>query len=143
MVRAVFYPYHLNDKGTNLKRHAFRSPPDMDEISVIRRHYVDDQFCKDKAMSIDLLGRCRGEGRKEFRGFAIISAKAIRKYGSDVVDSRNVYLAHADIRHGVVTAKHEPLPAELNDRLDQLKKAAKFVSDPFPQRWKWASQQLI
>lgn len=97
-------------------------------------------------MSIELSARCRKKDPKQipqFRGFAVITAKAIRDHGSEIVDSRHVYLAHADIKHGVVFAKHEPYPAELNDRLDQLKDAARFVSEPVPQRWKWAGQQLV
>src|SRR5579863_5605567 len=129
IVRAVFYPHHLNPKGTSLVRSAFRSPPGKDEVSVIRKHYVDEQFCKDKAMAIDLLGRCRGEEEKEFRGFAVISAQLIRRFGSNLTDSRNVYVAHADIKHGFTVARNEPLPAQLNERLDRLKTEAKFIPD--------------
>jgi hypothetical protein len=138
----VFYPYHLNPKGTNLKNVAFRSPSGKDEISVIRRKFVTDQFCKDKAMDIDLYGQCRGADRKEFRGFAVISAKEIRQFGSDVQDSREVYVSHADIKHGFVVLRHEPFPAELNARLDKLKAAARFIPDPSPTRWKWMGKPL-
>lgn len=142
IVRAIFYPHHLNRRGTNLNKYAFRSPPGKDEISVIRKHYVSEQFCKDKAKAIDLIGRCRGEERKEFRGFAVISAQLTRQFGSDVVDSRHVYVAHADIKHGFLVARNEPLPSELNDRLDRLKAAAKFIPDPFPEKWKWVGSPL-
>src|SRR5882762_10789369 len=54
IVRAIFYPHNLNKSGKKLTRYAFRSPPDKDEISSIRRSYVDSQFCKDKALEIAL-----------------------------------------------------------------------------------------
>jgi hypothetical protein len=142
VIRAVFYPHHLNKSGEKLKKNAFRSPPDKDEVSTIRRAFVSDQFCKDKALDIDLRGRCRGDEKKEFRGFAAISAKRIREFGSAIVDSREVFLCHADIRHGFIVARNEPLPSELNDRLDRLKDAARFIPDPSPRAWRWAGGGL-
>jgi len=143
IVRAVFYPQHLNKgKGTRLTRHAFRPPYDRDEVSVVRKDYVDEQFCKDKAKDIDLGGRCRGEEKKEFRGFAVISTRIIRKFGSDVTDSRHVFVSHADIKHGFIVVRNEPLPSALNDRLDRLKDAAKFVPDPSPEKWGWIGPSL-
>jgi len=114
----------------------------MDEVSAIRKNYVDEQFCKDKAKEIDLMGECRSSENKEFRGFAVISANQIRQLGSNVVDSRHVFVAHADISHGHIVVKNEPLPAWLNDRLDRLKNLAKFIPDPSPRSWKWKGQRL-
>lgn len=114
----------------------------MDEVSVIRRTFTDDFFCKSKAKSIDLAAKCHGE-EKEFRGFATISARAIRDLGSTVVDSRSVYLSHADIKHGFVVPRNEPLPSALNDRLDQMKDRAKFIPDPAPAKWRWFGDSLL
>jgi hypothetical protein len=114
----------------------------MDEVSVMRRAFVDDQFSKDKAKDIELSGACKRGDMKEFRGFAVISAAQIRQCGSMVVDSRHVYLTHADIIHGFVPVKNEPLPAWLNDRLDGLKELARFTPDPDPNRWRWIGPAL-
>jgi hypothetical protein len=142
IVRAVFYPYNLNNSGKKLNKAAFRSPPGIDEISAIRKNFVDEQFCKAHAKDIDLFGSCRSNEKKEFRGFAVISAKQIRDSGSEVVDSRQVFVAHADIKHGYVAARHEPLPPWLNDRLDRLKDLAKFIPDPYPKKWRWNGPAL-
>ena len=144
IVRAVFYPQNLNTSGRNLIRSAFRSPPDKDEVSSIRKNFVDSQFCKDKAKDIELAEICRGASvKKEFRGFAVITAQLIRDAGSNVTDSRHVFVGHADISHGHVAARAEPLPAWLNDRLDTLKDAAKFIPDPAPLKWRWAGPNLV
>jgi hypothetical protein len=147
IVRISFYPQTLekNSAGTTfkLKKNIFRSPPGEDEVSVIRRTYVSDQFCKDKAKDIELSGLCRGEGRKEFQGFTIITALKIRELGSQIVDSRSEYVGHAHISHGFVVQRDEPLPPQLNERLDALKKAAKYIADPLPRKWGWTGPPLI
>ncbi len=103
---------------------------------------MDSQFCKDKALEIALWGICRSREKKEFRGFAVITADQIRNAGSNVTDSRHVFVGHADISHGYVAARGEALPAWLNDRLDTLKDSAKFIPDPAPRRWRWTGPQL-
>ena len=125
-----------------LKPNIFKSPFGIDEVSIIRRTYVDDQFCKDKAKELELLARCNGEERKDFRGFAVISAAAIRKAGSEVLDSRSEYVGHAHISHGFIVERHEPPRAEVNERLDTLKRAATFIPDPHPQSWHWDGPPL-
>ena len=90
IVRAVFYPYHLKKSGTELTKVAFKSPPDKDEVSVIRKTFVDEQFCKDKAKDIELAAICRDEDDKAFRGFAVISAQAIRDRKSTRLNSSHI-----------------------------------------------------
>jgi len=142
IIRAVFYPHHFNKSGRKLTRYAFRAPPDMDEVSTIRKNYVGSQFCKDKAKGIELNGKCQSEDTKDFRGFASISADEIYKAGSNIRDSRHVYVAHADITHGYTAKRGESLPSWLNDRLDRLRDSAKFIPDPAPTKWRWVGQEI-
>jgi hypothetical protein len=146
IVRIAFYPQTLDKKSGNhfkLKTNVFKSRFGEDEVSVIRRNYCLDQFCKDKAKEIELLAKCKGDGKKEFQGFAVISAGAIKIAGSKVLDSRSEYVCHAHIAHGFVVEKNEPARAEVNERLDALKKAAILIEDPFPNKWRWAGPPLM
>jgi hypothetical protein len=133
---------HFDKKGQKLVRGAFRPLPDLDEVSVIRRDFVGDNFCKTIASEIELLARLRGNDRMCFRGFAVISAGSIRQLGSNVIDSRSEFLGHADIVHGYQPVKNEPFPSWLNDRLDQMTDMAKYVSDPRPGAFLWHGRPL-
>ncbi|MGO9930432.1 MAG: hypothetical protein ACLPV8_01240 [Steroidobacteraceae bacterium] len=149
IVRAAFYPQTLDRKGRKggtaftLRASIFKSKFGEDEVSVIRRNYTDNQFCKDKAKEIELLAKCKGESKKDFRGFAVITAKLIENSGSKIIDSRSEYAGHAHISHGFVVERNEPARAEVNERLDALKKAAIFIADPFPDKWCWKGASLI
>jgi hypothetical protein len=66
----------------------------------------------------------------------------VRVRGSQVVDSREEYLGHADVKHGIVKRRNEPIEPperrkEYEDRLRALVAAAKYVEDPSPQSWAW------
>jgi hypothetical protein len=134
LIRAIFYPNHFNK--TKIKAAAFRSPANKDEVSVIRQSYVTAAECKLRAKAIESSEQAKGI-QKTYIGFALITAKAIRENGSDVVDSRHVFLGHADIVHGFVPKPNEPLPPDVMERLDKLAKAARFVRDPAPDVRYW------
>jgi len=103
IVRGICSPYHVSSKG-KLKPEAYDPSPATDEVSVIRHAYVGSDFCKKKAKELE-----DREKRKIYQGLAVLSARQIRSVGSEVVDSRQIFFGHADIKHGFDLIEGEPL----------------------------------
>ncbi len=148
IVRAIFQPYHVNKKG-RLKPKAFQSPAGKDEVSVIRHTYVGTYFCKCNAKEIEANGNIGKEKNqlKTYQGFAVLKALHIRSVGSDVNDSRDFFLGHADIHHGIVLEPNEPPDSNqamlLNERLRELvEKLAIYYPDPKPETKQWLGADL-
>ena len=142
LVRIIFFPYHINKKNKRLKPAAFRSPPRIDEVSVVRHKYRNGTFCKEKAKKMERAGRSDGINNKEYFGLAVITASEVSSAGSDVRDSRNVFCGHADIIHGYTPIAHEPLPPEITDRLTQIAETARYYPDPSPKAKPWTGGVL-
>lgn len=143
IVRAIFEPYHV--KKGKLKPAAFRSPPGKDEVSVIRHSYMGSDFCKWKAKEIEAEIRVK-DPNKTYRGLAVVKASQIRDVESDVIDSREEFFGHADIKHGIVLEKDEPPSANvkmaLDQRLDKLVKLTNYFEDPHPNDNRWSGSDL-
>jgi hypothetical protein len=125
---------HLNDSGTAIKPRAFRSK--TDEVSVIRADYRDANFCKEKAKERE------ATAPSKYAGFAVLFVGSVRKVGSEVHDSREVYCGHAHISHNIpAPAPNEPPPAsqlkELDERTKLLRDMAQFHKDPDPSASSW------
>jgi len=133
LARAIFHPYHISRSG-KLKPAAFKAPAGRPDVSVNRLRALEGSACKRHAKEI------RSPGA--FQGFAVIAAQAVRRCGSDVIDSRAYYWGHADIVHDVVLERGEPAPAEFNSRLRQMVSAARFFPDPEPGTDQWAGEDL-
>lgn len=133
LARAVFHPYHIH-KG-KLKSAVFKAPALSNQVSVNRLRGISIDICKQKAKEM-------ANGQKQYKGFAIISAEAVRRQGSEVIDSRDppMYLGHADIIHDVVLEKGVPAPAEFNQRLNKMAKAAVYLEDPLPVQTRWQGE---
>ncbi len=56
LVRGIghFIFYSINDK--KLKREAFLPPPDKADVSLLRRNYTTDDFCKNHGMKLQMTG---------------------------------------------------------------------------------------
>lgn len=138
IVRAIKTPYHLNKKGTALRRAAFRSPAGTDDLSVMRLDYLGADRCKEKAVEIAV---------DSYVGLAAIRASAIRAAGSGVFDSRSEFWGHAHISHGIIVPANEPLSAEeniqLDERLDQLVERSRYYPDPSPRTPTWNGPPLV
>lgn len=134
LARAIFEPFHI--RNGKLKSAAFKAPAKRRDVSVNRLLALSLGECKEKARKI--AGK-----NKVYKGFAIITAEAVRKNKSDVVDSRKppMYLGHADIVHDVVLKRDEPAPPEFNRRLSQMAKAATFYPDPDPGAKQWTGEE--
>jgi hypothetical protein len=137
VIRAIFTPYHVKKK--KLERRAFEAPPGSDEVSVSRRRYVSPWLAK--AYAKRWVQRPKASPPKVYKGLAFITVEMIREFRAEVVDSRNEYLGHADIKHGIVQQRGEALPPnvrkELEARLDKLAKAADYIEDEEPERFRW------
>lgn len=133
LARAVFHPFHLTDNG-KIKPAAFRAPSGRRDVSVNRLVALSPDTCKARARAITNPGT--------FRGFAVIAALTVRQCGSDVVDSRELYLGHADITHDTVLQKNEPAPPEFNARLKRMVTGASYCPDPAPETETWSGQDI-
>lgn len=133
LARAIFYPNFINNRG-ELKPAAFKAPGGRRDVSVNRLLALDGNACKASSRGIGMTGA--------FAGFAVISAGAVRTCGSDVVDSRALYLGHADILHDQILPKGEPPPPEFNARLRRMAAAAHYFPDPEPDAPGWSGDDL-
>jgi hypothetical protein len=66
----------------------------------------------------------------------------VRVLGSDVVDSREEFLGHADISHGIVVPEHEPPDPSLILRVRALREKARLLVDPDPTAERWTGGQV-
>lgn len=119
IARGICSPYHVGKNG-KLKPEAYRPPYDTDEVSTMRADWIGSDACKQHAKDLE-----DPSHQKIYRGLAILSARQIRKSGAGIVDTREVFQGHADIKHGIVAPKGDPLPAEqLKQLRDRIKSCA-------------------
>jgi hypothetical protein len=141
IVRGICSPYHVNSKG-RLKPDAYWPPNDTDEVSVMRADWIGADACKARAKDLE----DPDEG-KVYRGLAILSANQIRQSGAGIIDTRNVFEGHADIKHGIVPSKGDPLPPEklkeLRDRTKALANIANYFPDPDLASAGWSGPPLL
>jgi len=133
LARAIFFPNYVNKRG-KLKPSAFKAPGGRQDVSVNRLLALDANACKARSMAITLSGT--------FKGFAVLTAHAVRECGSDVKDSRAAYLGHADIIHDQILPKNEPPPPEFNERLKRMVEAAHYFPDPAPETDTWTGDDF-
>jgi len=140
IARTIYSPMNL-DKKNNLNTNAFKSPPVIDEVSVNRLNYTSASFLKK-------LGKYfQNNDDRIYYGFAILDASEIRSFTFDVFYSPknepvlNNY--HSDIKTGYSRKRGEALPSELNDKIKELTKAARFYIDPSPKDKLWKGKDLI
>jgi hypothetical protein len=139
IARGICSPYHV--KRGKLKPDAYWPPYDSDEISVMRASWIGADACKRHAKDLEN----PGEG-KIYKGLAILSAQQIRQSGARLVDTRTVFLGHADICHDIVPKRGEPLPAEqlktLRERAKALATLANYYLDSDPAAEVWTGPDL-
>ena len=128
LARAIFFPNFVNTRG-ELKPAAFKARGGHRDVSVNRLLALDANACKVRSLAIAISGT--------FAGFAVLTAKTVRQCGSEVVDSREQYLGHADIIHDQILPKGEPPPPEVNERLKRMAGAAQYFPDPAPDIGTW------
>ncbi len=143
IIRTIYSPSNVNPRTNKLKANVFKSPPEIDEVSVNRLDYTTPDFCKK-------IGR-RGENpnsKRNYYGFAILNADEIRSLNSEVVyspilepvEKKNIF--HADIKIGFNSITGVELPAEFKFKVDSLVKKARFYVDRHPLQEEWAGEDL-
>lgn len=137
LIRAVT-SWHV--KSGTIVADLFKNNSD-DAVSVSRKRWIPSWLAK-------FIAKARIENRqlqrpKLYVGLAYVPAKAVRDCESQVRDSREEYLGHADIVHGVGPQQPGvPLPAAIakviKKRAEAIRRAAKFVPDPNPKSLLWS-----
>jgi hypothetical protein len=137
IARGICSPFHL--KNGKLTDNAYWPPYETDEVSVMRIDWIGPDACKQRAKALENSG-------KTYKGLAILSAKQIRESGAGIVDTREIFEGHADIKHRIVPIRGEPLPAEqlqvLRDRVKMLAKLANYYPDTDPRDLNWVGPSL-
>lgn len=141
ILRIVFHPQNFTDGGKP-KSNIFRSRKGEDEVSVIRYDYTNPDFCKNYGKKI------QNPPKTNFYGFALILVKEITKTGSEIIftprkkkKSRFYNPYHADIKIGYVCTKGEPLPAEYQYKVDEMKEKARLYKDGNPKSECWKGEK--
>ena len=132
VVRAIFSPYHVSSNGEKLKPKAFAPSPETDEISIMRKSFLGHDQCKRKAHELE-----SPEHHKVYRGFAVMYVYKIRSLGCQVVDSRDEFLGHADIRTGIACPPRGiPMEPEMRAKSDSISanllKISEYIMDSRP-----------
>jgi hypothetical protein len=135
IVRALFES-HVNKRKDKLRDSVFRPKPGTDSVSVMRHTYMKSHACKAKAKQI------AADPTNPYVGLAAITVKAVRRLGSDVVDSREEFCGHADISHGIVVPADEPPDPVLTLRIRALRENARLFIDPDPTIEEWSGEQV-
>lgn len=141
IVRGICSPYHV--KNDRLKASAFMPPPESDEISVMRYDYLGGDGCKQYAKRLaDPLGK----PAKEYCGLAALAVTDVTQAELQVVDSRSVYMGHADIKFPFPRPRNEPADSQKTETLkslaDRLRSMAKFFRDVAPDGPRWTGPDL-
>lgn len=139
IIRGIYSPINVNSKG-KLQPNAFKSPYGVDEVSVLRLDFTTESFCKNHCKSIE---NTEGSIPKIYHGLAIIKALSIVQAKAEI---RHTPLEgipmHADIIVGHICQRGESLPAEINYKLKEMVKAARYVPDPNPKDLDWQGGDL-
>lgn len=141
IVRAVISPAHYSKK--KLSNSVFRPPPGETSLSVMRQLMGDD-FCKAKGVEI---GK-QAPDPQAYVGLLSIRARDIRAAGSTVTDSREHWLGHADLDHGIAAPAKNSEPSSAADlerlveRCETLKAASVFQKDPDREGEGWKGAPL-
>lgn len=142
IVRGICSPYHASASKKKLKPEAFDPYRGTDEISVMRHVMITADECKARSKKL----ADPGHG-KIYAGMAALRAREIKNVGVRIVDSREEFYGHADIKIGIVRPIDEP-PERGEDvkRLAEIAKALKKIAnyhvDPEPNIEKWTGPPL-
>jgi hypothetical protein len=121
---------------------AYEPTPETDEVSTMRVDWIGADACKKRAKDLE-----DPDHEKVYKGLAILSAKQISQCGATIIDTREVFMGHADIKLGIrAPKKGDPLPPEqlkeFRDRTKAPAKLANYFPDPDPSGGSWSGPPL-
>jgi hypothetical protein len=127
IVRVLYFPKLVTKDGKSIRALAFKSPKELDEVSVIRLEYSNPNFCKTHGKKHQVPSDDRA-----YFGLAVIKVDEIKASNADIVYSPDLpdNPAHSDIKIGFVCEKGKELPAEYSYIVGQLTKKARMFQDP-------------
>ena len=142
IVRSIYSPKNFHKTKGTLLPNAFRTPSDIDEVSVNRLNYTDANFCKKLSKENQTIGE------RDYFGLAILLKNEIDKSNCSIVYSpildpiEKVNLFHSDIKIGYIPKKGEELPSEISKKIKDLTELARFYKDPNPNSKEWNGEEL-
>lgn len=141
IVRFIFSPINVNKSG-KLKANAFKSPVSIDEVSITRFNYCDEDFCKAIALKIQ-------SPKRKFYGLGLLIAKEPRDLGAEVIASpikeHKIFPdnpAHGDIVIGYVRQEGEEYLAEFQYIVDELAATCRLFPDADVESQQWTGEEL-
>lgn len=159
LVRGIVTPLFYSESKNALKREAFLPPPNKRDVSLLRRRYTTDDFCKDHSAGLRI-SQQRYCGLSTFR-MQIISdlnnipgqnvqvevvATPINEHG-DVILNPPVFVKdgglpmHADILYPSIIERGA-IQTEFREYANKLLRLASFYSDPSPNTPGWQGSAL-
>ncbi len=142
IVRTVYSPYNFDKKKGSLNPNLFRSPFDIDEISVNRLNYTTASFCKKISKENQIVGE------RDYFGFAVLLREEITNSKCSIVYSpikepkEKINYFHSDIKIGYIPKRGEQYPSEISKKIKDLTKLARFYIDPLPTSNEWIGEDL-
>lgn len=140
IVRVLYFPKYIKKDGSGIKSNAFRTPAEVDEVSVIRLEYSSADFCKAHGK--------KNENHKDERsyfGLSVLKVNEIKSCGADIKFTPDIPSnpAHSDITIGFIPVKGVQLPSEFQFKVDELARKARLFKDPNILEEKWNGDELI
>jgi hypothetical protein len=139
ILRAVRHPAHVKDgkrgSGPQLKTAFLKALSGTDDVSVMRLTYMGFESC-----------RARARQMPQYIGVATLKVARVRAHASEVIDSREEFMGHAHIAHGVVLPNDEPpnseIQEQLNERIRGILKGVPLIVDPDPTNEAWRGMSV-
>jgi hypothetical protein len=142
-----------------LKREAFLPPPDKRDVSLLRRSYTDDNFCKNHSASlaiknndycglatfcayhvIEINKLSEPEMRVEIKATPLDKNKNQIKHPPVFVNDPGLPM-HADLLYQTPLVKGEIYTA-YRAYASKLAKVANYLNDPSPKTLDWTGEEL-
>jgi hypothetical protein len=124
-----------------LKPEAYDPSPNTDEVSILRALWIGPDLTKKRSQALQTK-------EKVYKGLAVLEVGTVRTCGADVVDSRELFCGHGDIRHGIrlkCSQSDPPSPElvhQLHVRNKELAKLSRYIEDPDPSNHHWTGGDL-
>ena len=142
IARSVFSPVNVT-KSEKLRTNTFKSPANIDEVSINRLDYTNANHLKKLSKNIE------NPPRRSYFGFAMLlkseiyNCNAELKYSPILEPKDKINPFHSDIKVGYIKEKGKEFPAEINYKIDKLITACRFYKDPNPSTDNWTGKELL